>query len=276
MNDFALNGAEIDGEPRIWLEDDCFAVFSLSGAGSSLFATPLGGISSVTLSPVWPPQIRKQFAGDAVVAFTGGLPLSLGYSVVGNAPTALIASGEVLRKAMAASNASVVMDSTFTATVFTPPKADFFMQLQGSAELSVSRAVFGEYLEPLVICETDSAYQYDFATHHAEGLMSVRMNAEAKLNVWMYSPSADGVISTRSQGEGTTGKKIALESDSVTSNLFVKGDVIRIYYVQIGGDASITLQNKMESFCRIATMTKSPNSRTLFVSKQDRTLTVTG
>lgn len=277
MNDFTLNGAEIDGEPRIWLEDDCFATFNLTGNGSALFATPLGGLSSVVISPVLPPQIRKFFTGDAQVALAGGLPLSLGYSLIGNGQSALSVSGELLRKAMASGNtASVIMQSDFTATVFTPPKADFFIQMQGSADLLIAKPVFGEYIEPLVICETDSRYQPDFSTHHGVGLLRLRLNATAKLNVWMYSPNADCVVSAVMGGEFTSGKKIAVESDTLNGGVFVKGDIGRLRYINIDGEASITMQNKMDSFKRVYAMPRSPNNRTLFVSKQDRTLTITG
>ena len=277
MNDFTLNGAEIDGEPRIWLEDDCFATFNLTGNGSALFATPLGGISTVALSLVWPPQIRKFFAGVAPVVFAGGLPLSLGYSLIGNGQSTLSVSGKLLRKAMAiGSTAAVVMQSDFTATVFTPPKADFFIQMQGSAELMIAKSVFGEYLEPLVICETDIRYQPEFSTHHGAGSLQFRLNANAKLNVWMYSQSADGFISTDMTGDASTGRKINIESDTLDYGIFVKGDIGRLRYINIDGLASIAMHNRMDSFKRVHSMPKSPDSRTLFVSKQDRTLTVTG
>lgn len=276
MNDFTLNGAEIDGEPQIWLEDDCFATFNMAGDGSALFATPLGGISSMQVSPSWPPQIRKFFAGESAMVFTGGLPLSLGYSLIGDGQSAFTGSGELLRKAMVNGDSSVVMQSDFTALLFTPPKADFFIQMHGSADIEIAKSVFGEYIEPLVICDTESRYQPNFHTHHGSADSQLRLNANGKMNVWMYSPSSSAIVNAEVDGSINTGGKVELESNAQSDGFFAKGDIGIIRYVQIGSDAAIKLNIHMDVFIRMQYLQKSPNSRTLFVSKQDRTLTVTG
>ena len=376
MNDFTLNGAEINGGPQVWL-DDCFATFNFAGNGSSLFATPLGGLSTIdssaalplqirkvvagdaassftgngsalffasitgdstivlsaTLQPQirklfsgdaavslsgngsslfatplggestidfslalppqirkffmgdaavsasvgLPPQIRKMFAGDASVVFAGGLPLSIGYSLIGNGQSTLSASGELLRKAMVNGNtAAVVTQSNFSAVVFRSVKSDLFIQMQGSAEFVIAKSVFGEHLEALVILDTNSRYQPNFSTHHGDGSLQLRLNANAKLNVWMYSPSADGFIRTDISGDTSIGKKINIESDTLDDGIFVKGNISSFRYINLDGEAKITIRKQIDSFMRVQLMPKSPDSRTLFVSKQDRTLIITG
>lgn len=238
MNDFELNGGEINGDKQIYSDDGSAAfLFYTDGYGQNaiLGAGSVQVIHTATLSQ----QVKKFLSGSASSVFSQNeLPAQVKKQLTGNTQFQIDANALGTRYANAVGSAVSQFVFTGDAKISGPARALFQIQLNADVDAAVHRVVFGypkqQYIEARAVIP-----EFRNKTHHVEGRSAFRLSSNGFVGQRLGAESI-AVIQAYSDADLRIGGKLQLSGESLIS-LFVGGSLSTINYIYLSGEATIRL-----------------------------------
>lgn len=237
MQNFAINGGSLNGDPEVWIDDSSASVvFQAAGAGMR-GATGAGTaqcsiVSSANLA------LHARLEGGAGVVLGASGSITYGVSLVGSAPIQAKASLQGLRWVMLAGQAPTQFYAAGDLQVVPALSATFTMTLSSDLDLHVApgRHIVG-YM-PIVV---RSAFDAIVAkTFRLEGNAPIVMTGIGYPALTIHSPPGAGTIQFNGSGDSRFGGKVRLEGVADLS-LFSVMDLSSLHYVYAEGAASISV-----------------------------------
>lgn len=238
MNDFELNGSEINGDKQIYSDDGSAAfLFYTDGYGQKaiLGAGSVQVIHSATLSQ----QVKKFLSGSATSVFSqNALPAQVKKQLTSSTQFQIDANALGTRYANAVGTAVSQFAFTGDAKVSGPARALLQIQFNADLDADISRVVFG-YPKQQYIEARSFIPEFKNKTHHAEAISSIQVNGRGVINQ-QAGLSSNTVKQFNVDGDIRIGNKLLISGDAVVS-LFSGCTISTINYVYLSGDATIKL-----------------------------------
>ncbi|MBB76631.1 MAG: hypothetical protein CMJ75_19160 [Planctomycetaceae bacterium] len=205
MNDFEINGADINGTREVFFPASTASVVfqsTLDGRRGVMGA----GLASVELQSDAIPQLRVRLESDAELVIDAAGELGIGLGLTGSAALELDAEGDGTRRTFGEGDATLAVEADGQGLLG--------VYAQGSATLTVDATldvlsrVLGEGTASIQATATGGGY----SRVRGEGAAEVRMDATGEVICWVLGESAAS-IETRGTGETLLG--IALAGSSL-------------------------------------------------------------
>lgn len=236
MNDFELNGGEINGDKQIYSDDGSAAfMFTVDGGGQKAI---LGsGSAQVVHSASLSQQVWKFLQGSISSVFAqNALPAQVRKQLTGRTQFQIDATVSGTRYANAEGLAVSQFTFTGDASISGPARAKFTIQFNADVDVDVRRVVFGypkqQYIETLAFIP-----EFRNKTHHPEGEAQFIVSTGGILNQ-QAGISANATSRFYAYGEARIGEKLQIQGGSCIS-LFAGCISSAIKYVYLSGNVTI-------------------------------------
>lgn len=273
MQNFAINGGALNGDPEVW-SDSASASVVLQSSGVGMRGIVLSGSSPVALSSSLSLAFMAKLAGAAGIAVSASGVLTNGLSVVGAAPVRLSASGSALRWVMIEGVTPTMVELSGDIAVVPAISATFTLVMGATLDLHVAAGQEIEGYLPVVL--RSGLLGYDVRATGLSGMAAVEFAAIGRGNLFVASPPALAAIELKSDGTARLGAKLSLEG-SATVGLYARGYLESWHYVYAEGYAAIEIMARAETH-GIPTIPgyyiEAPAMRALRVTEEARRLTV--
>lgn len=310
MQNFAINGGSLNGDPEVWI-DDSFANVVLQAAGGVMLGRSLIGSASVVVSSSLALAFQAKLSGSAGITVSANGVLTNGLSLVGAAPVVLDASGDLLRWVMLEGFTPTVFDLSGDVAVVPSISATFAVVMSAGLDLHVAEGQQIEGYMPVALFSTFDAYSVPATKLSGDAQVqfagigtlnrftkigndvSVETNAAAfaaDLNAELNGMSLNGMAMNNDglerftypgprimlSGAARLGAKIQLEGQA-SIQLYARGYLESWHYVYAGGSASIHVSARAEKHGTPnipGYYVEAPAMRALRVAEEARRFTV--
>lgn len=227
MQNFAINGGLLNGDPEVWIDSSSASV-ALQAAGSVANGLVLSGAAQVRAASTLSLSFMAKLSGSAPVRVDASGVLTNGLVLAGSAPVQLMASGNFLRWVMIQGVTPTVVDLSGDLQVVPAISATFSLVLDSTMDLHVATGQHLEGLLPVVL-------EADFDAHIAHslrlsGLMPVQLAGIGYGRLLMMSPPGAAAIQIKGGGDARFGAKLSIEG-SATVGLYARGYLDSWHYV---------------------------------------------
>jgi len=243
MQNFAINGGALNGDPQVWIDDTALAV-AIQAAGVGMNGLSLIGSASVSLASSGSLAYMAALSGQAGITITADGVLTNGLSLVGAAPVVLGVEGSGTRWAMIEGVTPTTVDASGDIAVVPAISATFTLVMGAELDLVVATGHQIEGYLPVVLSSTFQAYSVPATL--LSGDAQVQMAGIGYGNLIIDSPPGDALIAVDSYLDTRIGEKISLEGDAVIE-IYARGYLESLHYVYAEGDASIHIAVKAET-----------------------------
>ena len=273
MQNFAINGGALNGDPQVWIEASSASVV-VQAAGVGMHGLVLSGAAPVHVSSSLSLAFQAKLSGEADVSISAAGVLTNGLSLVGAAKVALKTSGDFLRWVMIQGVTPTVIDLSGDLQVVPAISATFTMVLKSSLDLhvAVGRKIEGRL--PVVINSTFQAYSVPATL--LSGAAAVQFAGIGKGNLIVTSPPGAAAIELKANGGARLGAKLSLEGIA-SVGLYARGYLESWHYVYAEGSAAIEIMARAETHGKPnipGYYIEAPVMRALRVTEEARRFTV--
>lgn len=242
MQNFAINGGLLNGDPEVWI-DDSFANVAVQAAGDVMLGRSLIGSASVAVSSSLSLAYLAKLSGAAGITVSASGVLTNGLSLVGTAPVVLRATGDFLRWVMIEGVTPTVVNLSGDIAVVPAISATFTLVMNAAMDLHVATSQKIEGYLPVVLSSSFQAYSVP-ATR-LTGQAVVQMAGIGKGNLFMASPPGSAAIRFNAEGAARLGAKLSLEGSAVIET-YARGYLESWHYVYAEGSVSIDILARAE------------------------------
>lgn len=242
MQNFALNGGELNGDPKVWI-DDSSANVVFQAAGEGMRGIVLDGAAPVVLASSLSLALQAKLEGSAAFHVEASGALMNGLSLAGSAPVVVQASGEAVRWAMLQGYTPTVVALDGDIAVVPSISATFSVVFGGDLDLKVATGQHIVGYLPVVLKAGFEAYSVP-ATR-LEGFAGVQFAGIGQGILLITSPPGSASIQFKANGDGRFGAKILLEG-SAEIGFYARGYLGSWHYVYAEGYASIDVLARAE------------------------------
>lgn len=273
MQNFAVNGGALNGDPEVWIEDTALSVV-VQAAGEGMRGIVLEGAAQVALSSSLSLAFMAKLSGAAGITVSANGVLSNGLSLVGTASVTLAAAGDVLRWVMLEGVTPTVIELSGDIAVVPAISATFALIMGASLDLHVAA---GQELEGYLPVVLGAGLQgYNVRATSLSGMAAVEFAGIGYGNLVVTSPPGLAAIELKAQGNARFGAKLSLEG-SAAIGLYARGYLESWHYVYAEGAAAIDILARAETH-GIPTIPgyyiEAPAMRALRVAEEARRFTV--
>lgn len=242
MQNFAINGGSLNGDPEVWIDDSSASVV-VQAAGGVMLGRSLIGSAPVALSTSMALSFQAKLSGSAGVRLTAAGVLTNGLSLVGNAPIQIKTTGNFLRWVMlqGVTPTTIVLDGDIA--VVPSISATFTLVLGADLDLHVATGQKIAGYAPVVLSSRFQAYSVP-ATRLV-GQAVVQLAGIGRGNLRIAAPPGSAAIRLNADGAARFGAKLSLEG-SATIGLYARGYLESWHYVFAEGSASIEILARAE------------------------------
>lgn len=237
MQNFAIAGGVINGDPKVWI-GDALARVEVSAAGDGMRGAVAGGAAQVELSADLPLAMRTKLSGAASIAMSGQGGLLRGAALIGNAAVRMDASGDFTRWAMLEGLAPIEVDAEGDILVVEGIGATFTMQVGASGDIHVarSRGIEGHAR----ISASASLAAWSAPATPLEGLAPIEVAGIGRGALRIMSPPGMAAMSVLAYGDMRMGAKVPLAGSAVVE-LYARGEAGKFRYVFLDGLAAVEI-----------------------------------
>lgn len=242
MQNFAINGGLLNGDPEVWI-DSASANVVVQAAGSLANGFVLSGAAQVRVASDLSLSLMAKLEGFAPVQLYASGVLTNGLVIGGAATVALNASGDFLRWVMIEGVTPTVVDLSGDIQVVPAISATFSLVLASSLDLHVATGQHIEGLLPIVVgADLDAHIAH---SRRLSGLMPVQLAGIGYGRLLMASPPGAAAIQVKGFGDGRFGAKLSIEG-SASVGLYARGYLDSWHYVYAGGAFEIGILARAE------------------------------
>lgn len=242
MQNFAINGGLLNGDPEVWI-DDSFANVVVQTAGDVMLGRSLIGTASVAVSSTLALSYMAKLSGAAGVTLAAAGVLTNGLSLAGAAPIQVKTTGDFLRWVMIEGVTPTVVGLAGDIAVVPAISATFTLVMNASLDLHVATSQKIEGYLPVVLSSSFQAYSV--RATRLTGQAVVQMAGIGKGNLFMASPPGSAAIRLNAEGAARLGAKLSLEGSAVIET-YARGYLESWHYVYAEGSASIEILARAE------------------------------
>ena len=242
MQNFAINGGALNGDPEVWIDDTALSV-AIQAAGEGMRGIVLSGAAQTRLSASLSLAFMAKLSGSAGISVSAGGVLTYGVSLVGTAPVRVGFSGHGLRWVMIAGTTPTVVDLAGDIAVVPGISATFTLVLSADLDLHVATSHEIEGRMPVVLAASLKGYRVP-ATLLA-GQAAVQLAGIGKGSLAIASPPGSATIHIDADGAARLGAKLSLEGVAIIET-YARGYLESWHYVYAEGSASIDIMARAE------------------------------
>lgn len=243
MQNFAINGGTLNGDPEVWIDDSSASVV-FQAAGDGMRGAMGAGTAQCSIVSSGALALQAKLEGGASVTWAASGSITYGVSLVGSAPFQVNASLQGVRWAMLEGQAPTEFYADGDVQVVPAISATFVMTLASDLDLHVATGHHGEGITPIVFQSSFDAIVAKGA--RLEGYAPIVTAGIGYPALTITSPAGEGSIQFTSAGDARIGSKIGLEGVADLS-LFAVADLGVLHYVYAEGSASIHVAVKAET-----------------------------
>lgn len=229
MQNFAIDGGALNGDPLVWI-DDAAASIVIQAGGEVMHGHMLSGGAQVALSGSLPLALHARFAGAASMALQASGGLARGTTLSGSASLLAASSGDFTRWAMLDGTAPVEFDVTGDLQVVPAVSAAFTLEVRASGDIRVAGSQLLEGVAPVELRPSLSAWSV--RATHLDGHAPLQIAGIGRGILRVALPEGLAIIAMSGQGEARLGGKLALEG-SAGIGFYARGDIDWFRYVFI-------------------------------------------
>lgn len=237
MQNFAINGGTLNGDPEVWIDDASLAV-ALQADGVVMLGLTLDGSAQVVAAADLSLAFQAKLEGLAGVVLDAAGQLTYGVSLVGASPVVVSTSGDVVRWGMIQGEAATVLAADGDLQIVPPVSATFDIVAGGDLDLRAATGHQGEGFAPIVMAADLQAYVTPATI--LSGIASIEAAGLGQGNLVIASPPGEAGIVFAADGAARYGAKLSLEGDAVLE-LYSRGCLDVWHYVYADGEAAIQL-----------------------------------
>lgn len=269
MQNFALAGGTLNGDPEVWI-DDAVASIAVQAAGGIMRGLNLAGGAQMAMGASLQPSLRLSLAGDADMSMAASGSLARGTTLIGSAGVQVAASGDFTRRVMLEGLAPVEVYAAGDVVVVEGISATFTIELRAEGDIRVAQS---HRLEGVAQIEFDAglkAWSVPATQLCGRAIMEVASIGYGALVI--QSPPGAAQIRLAAQGAARLGAKVPLEGAAVME-LYARGELGHFRYVWLEGSAAIELQAWAEKIGVPAFpghYVEAPKIRTLRLTEETR------
>lgn len=242
MQNFAINGGLLNGDPEVWIDTSSASVV-LQAAGSVANGLVLSGAAQVRVASDLSLSYMAKLEGSAPIQLDADGVLTNGLVLGGAAAIELKTSGDFLRWVMIQGVTPTVVDLSGDLQVVPAISATFSLVLNSTLDLHVAT---GQHLEGLLPVVLDADFDAHVAhSRRLSGLMPVQLAGIGYGRLLMTSPPGAAAIQLKANGDSRFGAKLSLEG-SATVGLYARGYLDSWHYVYAGAAFEIGILARAE------------------------------
>lgn len=242
MQNFAINGGSLNGDPEVWI-DDSFASVVVQAAGDVMLGLSLVGSAPVALSSSLALAFQAKLSGAAGVSVSTNGVLTNGLSLVGTAPVQVKTTGDFLRWVMIEGVTPTVVDLTGDIAVVPAISATFTLVMSADLDLHVAVSQKIEGILPVVLSSSFQAYSVPATL--LSGVAPVQFAGIGMGNLVVTSPPGAAEIRLSADGAARLGAKLSLEGSAVIET-YARGYLESWHYVYAEGSAALEILARAE------------------------------
>lgn len=273
MQNFAINGGALNGDPEVWIDASSASVV-VQAAGEGMRGIVLSGAAQVHVDTSLSLAFMAKLSGVAGVTIGASGVLTYGVSLVGSAPVHVGFSGFGLRWVMIEGTSPTVVNLNGDIAVVPSISATFTMLLGASMDLQVATGQKLEGILPIV-------FAAGFDAHVAKsfglgGYAPVQMAGIGKGNLIIASPPGAAQVRLKAEGDARFGAKLSLEG-TAEIGIYARGYLESWHYVYAEGSAAIEIMARAEKHGTPnipGYYVEAPAMRALRVAEEARRFTV--
>jgi hypothetical protein len=279
MNDFALDGGELNGQPEVWLITESPAAVSLSLSGGVNKARFVEALASVNLASSFKSAIRVGIgsADGYGITLSAWLPPSVRKGIASASAARVDASAALLRQAMAGGLSSVSIDLDGDIKVFGDPRCLLQLKLASHADARVSHARHIKCRQAMICLSSESFERVTPATM-LESRVQHWLHSFGRIRRDSYSSTGKAEIKISGDGEARKGAKVNIEgSASVFVEVYSRGVLGGIRYRYLSAEAAMQILiawNPVGHPVQPDVYIPAQEERLLFVDRDDRVISV--
>lgn len=273
MQNFAINGGSVNGDPQVLIDDSLLSLV-VQAAGEGMRGIVVSGAAPVALSSSLGLAYMAKLSGQAGVTLSTGGVLTNGLSLVGAAKVQLKAAGDFLRWVMIEGVTPTTLELSGDISVVPAVSATFTMVMSADLELHIAAGRRLEGFMPVALRSTFQAYSVKGTP--LSGLAQVQMAGIGAGNLKIALPPGSAQIQLNASGDSRMGQMLQLEG-YVAIDTHVRGSLESWHYVYAGGTASIGIGVRSERHGTPSipsTYIEAPDTRALRVTEENRRFTV--
>lgn len=242
MQNFAINGGSLNGDPEVWIDASSASVV-VQAAGDGMRGIVLSGAAPVSVGGSLSLALLAKLSGAAGISVTTSGVLTYGVSLVGAAPVRIGFSGYGLRWVMIEGTTPTVVDLSGDIAVVPGISATFTLVISAGLDLHVATSRKIEGYMPVALSASFQAYSVPATL--LTGQASVQLAGIGKGNLFMASPPGSAAIRLSADGAARLGAKLSLEGSAIIET-YARGYLESWHYVYAEGSASIDIQARAE------------------------------
>lgn len=241
MQNFALNGGALNGDPQVWIDDASLAV-AFQADGDVMLGLNLIGSAQVVTAADLSLAFQAKLEGLAGVALDASGQLTYGVSLVGASPVVVSTSGDVVRWGMIQGDAATVLAADGDLQIVPPVSATFDIVASGDLDLRAATGHQGEGYAPIIMATDLQAYVTPATL--LSGVASIEAAGLGQGNLVITSPPGEVSIIFAADGDARFGAKLSIEGDAVLE-LYSRGCLDLWHYVY--AEAEVVIQIMAEA-----------------------------
>ncbi len=237
MQNFAINGGLLNGDPEVWGEAS--AAIALQAAGDGMRGAVLDGAAQVRAQGALSLAYMAKLTGSAAVPLSASGSILRGATGSGQAGVVLKMTGAGVRWAMIESAPTVHVEATGDIGVSAAIGATFNIIWRGDMDLHVARSQRIEGLAPVVLksdLDGHVAHSLRLVGHAKVELASIGLGA-----LVITSPPGAALIQLDASGSARLGAKVGLEGYAALQT-YARGQLESWHYVYAEGVATVEVQ----------------------------------
>lgn len=270
MQNFAVNGGALNGDPQVWI-DDAVASIAFQSAGEVMQGLALAGDAQVAFGASGALALWAKLQGNAAFSFGASGELLYGVSIGGTASITVSATGNFTRWVMLEGAAPVEVYVEGDVLVVEGVSATFTIVLDAECDLRV--AAGHKIAGDASVVFDAGMHGYHVGATHLSGDAAIEFAGIGTLGMRVLSPPGVATIQVRSDGEARLGEKHYLEGEAAIE-LFSSGRVEILHYVYSDeGHAVIEIAASAVTHGVPVIPTEyvaAPRARTIIVSREER------
>lgn len=273
MQNFAINGGLLNGDPEVWIDDTSLSV-AVQAAGGVMLGRALTGTAQVVASTSLPLALMAKLQGSASAQLFAGGSLTYGVSLVGATLVQVKSTGDLLRWGMIVGAAPTVVSAEGDIAVVPAISASFDVIFGADLDLHVGTGHKIEGVAPVVLLPKFQAYSVPATL--LSGLAPIQAAGIGRGNLVIASPPGAAPITFKAHGAARFGAKLSLEG-SAAIQLYARGYAESWHYVFAEASASIEILARAEKHgipIIPGYYVEAPVMRAMRVSEEARRFTV--
>lgn len=270
MQNFAIAGGVLNGDPEVWISEPAIASIAVQASGGVMHGLSLKGNAQVAIAAGMTLSLRAKISGGASISMQGVGTLIRGASLQGGAAINVGAFGGFTRWVMLGGLAPIELFAEGDVVVVESVSATFTVQVRASGDIHVARGRKLEGLAQIELKPSLSAWSVRATPLSGHAAIEVASIGYGALRI--MSPPGIATIELAAHGAARLGAKVPLEGSAVVE-LYARGDLGKFRYVFLEGSATIEVQALAEKIGVPAFpdhYVEAPNIRTLRLTEETR------